>query len=567
MISIATDIVVGYLSSAAVLMFVCQLATLIWGLFLFGGYLYIFKKLYRNAKWRQREMTKYQLYKIKLESVTPITKEPKLTLNIAIKVTFVTAIFGLLFSGIMTYSMFGVFSIFANDIPDPWPWWFFKFSMRIVELAMCATMVYVATQPFRYNSEVTGKKWNLNSAMFYFPCRRIFQCDEQELKDDGLHWFSSDLYADPTQPVPNDMSAFNINPILVEESIPITMRVHSSSKHTTGTSCSDSNSGSNEKGVKCGSQSQQHQVASRPTSLLVKENGLVRFRQDGDEDADPVVLSTEDELDLQDPDVMNDPFDAALAQHQHQDRKERLELLLLTGQGIFLPDQFGESNFDTHSRQNFKPSLNRKTSKYSRSKSALGECDTPASTRSYCSYDTLLDGNASMWSYKPPSSIHLRDSIENYLDMNLGTPDNIDSPLKAPLTRCNSNRSRWRRASFFTRNSNRYISSTSDLPSLQEHHDSLEQQQHDSQDSMTFSTASEFSVDGCGRSLRRLMRSNSDSYSLTGIPRDLSFPSGYESAESEKATGRDNWKHLIDSKMQVRNLLNNINDLCTETSH
>ena len=48
----------------------------------------------------------------------------------------------------------------------------------------------------------------------------------------------------------------------------------------------------------------------------MKENGLVRFRQEGDEDADPVVLSTEDELDLQDPEVMENPFAAALAQHQ-----------------------------------------------------------------------------------------------------------------------------------------------------------------------------------------------------------------------------------------------------------
>ena len=57
-------------------------------------------------------------------------------------------------------------------------------------------------------------------------------------------------------------------------------------------------------------------IFRRPTSLLVKENGLVRFRQEGDEDADPVVLSTEDELDLQDPEVMENPFAAALAQHQ-----------------------------------------------------------------------------------------------------------------------------------------------------------------------------------------------------------------------------------------------------------
>ena len=42
----------------------------------------------------------------------------------------------------------------------------------------------------------------------------------------------------------------------------------------------------------------------------------MRFRQEGDEDADPVVLSTEDELDPQDPDVVENQFAAALAQHQ-----------------------------------------------------------------------------------------------------------------------------------------------------------------------------------------------------------------------------------------------------------
>ena len=233
----------------------------------------------------------------------------------------------------------------------------------------------------------------------------------------------------------------------------------------------------------------------------------------------------------------------------------------------------------------------------------------------------FLDGNASatasMWSYRPPSSIHLRDSIENYLDMNLDTPDNMDSPISGPTSgyrhflytpdnqdsplkapsqgRKNSHRCRWRSGPF-TRNraispdsctsgyrhfrdiadrhfggsttsGNRYFSSTSDLQSLQEYHDILEQQlQHNSQDSMTFSTLSDLSLEGAGRSPRRLLRSNSDSLTgtgATGIPRDLSFPSGYESAESDR---KDDWKQLFDSKRKVQNLLNDINDLCTETS-
>ena len=203
--------------------------------------------------------------------------------------------------------------------------------------------------------------------------------------------------------------------------------------------------------------------------------------------------------------------------------------------------------------------------------------------RSFCSSDTFLDGNASMWSFRPPSSIHLRDSIENYLDMNLDTPDIIDSPLRAPpRSRANSHRSRWRSGPF-SRNSNpssnRYFSSTSDLQSLQEYHDILELQQqqqhlqqeaepeHHSQDSMTFSMTSDMSLDGVGRSPCRLLRSKSDSLTGTsGIPRDLSFPSGYESAESDRAFGKDDWKQTFDNKRKVQNLLNDINDLCTDTS-
>ena len=44
-------------------------------------------------------------------------------------------------------------------------------------------------------------------------------------------------------------------------------------------------------------------------------NPSFRFRQEGDEDADPVVLSTEDELDVDDPNVQEDPFAAALVLH------------------------------------------------------------------------------------------------------------------------------------------------------------------------------------------------------------------------------------------------------------
>ena len=165
--------------------------------------------------------------------------------------------------------------------------------------------------------------------------------------------------------------------------------------------------------------------------------------------------------------------------------------------------------------------------------------------------------------------------------MSLDTPDNLDSPVRGPShSRENSNSYRWRSGPFARHGNgtsgNRYFRSTSDLQLLQEYHDTLEQQQqspwqqHNSQDSMTFSTLSDLSLDGVGRSPRRLLRSNSDSLTGTGtscIPRDLSFPSGYESAESDRgAFGKDDWKQIFNSKRKVQNLLNDINNLCAETS-
>ncbi len=257
-----------------------------------------------------------------------------------------------------------------------------------------------------------------------------------------------------------------------------------------------------------------------------------------------------------------------------------------------LPDQFGETSTDqpqyqaqhsypgaasTAGRGSHKPSRGRRRS-YPRKRSvpnwAPTGCETPASTRSFCSNDTGLDGVSSVWSYRPPSSIHLQDSIENYLDISLETPDDLDASPPG------CSRNRWREKG---RRKPYLSSSTSDLQSLQEYHDSLEQQarrpHHASHDSMTFSTASELSLDaGYFRSPRRLPRSNSDSVtspggggggaggSGAGMPRDLSFPSGYESAESERTSGREDWKHVFDSKRKVQNLLDDIHDLCTETS-
>ena len=112
--------------------------------------------------------------------------------------------------------------------------------------------------------------------------------------------------------------------------------------------------------------------ASRPASLLVSENGFVRVRQDGELGGDPVMLSTDDELE-----EPNASFNHAWVNNK---KDEHLY-------------------------------------------SVIQESWTPASLRHH-------DVTASMLSYRVPSSIHLRDSIDNALDMEgftIRTPDVLNS--------------------------------------------------------------------------------------------------------------------------------------------
>ncbi len=261
--------------------------------------------------------------------------------------------------------------------------------------------------------------------------------------------------------------------------------------------------------------------------------------------------------------LTGNPFAAALAQHklnllQHERQKQPVHEYGRNRHKSDKSDFYRRRSFEKSkgSRRHSKPKYNRSKSAPS---NATSGATTPATPRSLCSNDTFLDGTSSMWSYRPPSSIHLRDSIENCLDMNLHTPDNIDSPFQTPSRNSGSSKRHWRRP--FSRSS-RPISSTSDLQSLREYSPYMHSPYIPiSQDSLMFSTASEFSLDAFSRSPYRMGRSNSD-YSLSCIPRDLSFPSGYESADSDTKATRDEWKLVNENKRKTQNLLNDIQGLC-----
>ena len=73
----------------------------------------------------------------------------KPTLSAAIKVTFFTAICGLMTVALEVYAIYGVYNTFTRDPPRAWPWWMYQTTLRLIEFLMGATMSYVASQPFR----------------------------------------------------------------------------------------------------------------------------------------------------------------------------------------------------------------------------------------------------------------------------------------------------------------------------------------------------------------------------------------------------------------------------------
>jgi hypothetical protein len=248
-LSVTTDVIVGSIASARALMFVCQLVSVMWGILLFAGYFYIFKTLYVAALRRQKDLLKLSLGKLRLPGIKPIHKPPRLTLGLGVKVTLATAITGLLYSALQIYAMVGVYGVFSKSIPAPWPWWGFKFLLRILELVMCFLMSYVATQPFRYQKRPNR---TVCDCFCWAPCHAICEGKEYETKEDSIYWneihgvsvsYSQEL--DPSDPSQAVAAKYTGSP---DESIPLSseedITLHKSRSNTMDSDYGDLDLGS-----------------------------------------------------------------------------------------------------------------------------------------------------------------------------------------------------------------------------------------------------------------------------------------------------------------------------------
>lgn len=169
-LSIVTDIVVGFLSSASVLILVCQVFFIVWGLLMFIGYLILFRKLYKGAIHHQKTMAGLHEHKSPVLHGHGHQSKPKhkYTFGLAVKITFISAFFGVAMVGFELYGIFGVYgALSTNTKPEPWPWWTYHVIVRTLEFLMCLSVTFVASQPLRYKLK---KKSNRSIYHYILPC-------------------------------------------------------------------------------------------------------------------------------------------------------------------------------------------------------------------------------------------------------------------------------------------------------------------------------------------------------------------------------------------------------------
>ncbi|XP_022248855.1 uncharacterized protein LOC111087221 [Limulus polyphemus] len=313
--SLTTDILVGSFVKAGILLFVCQVMFCMWSLFLSVGYFHIFSKLYRAALRKQSEMIRVTFTKLHIDGAKLPKKLPRPTLGLAVKVTLVTAVFGLMMTALQLYGIIRVYSVFVKNKPEPWPWWAYQLGCRILELAMCLTMSFIATQPMRHFESSDGKCCNL---LLWFPCNVFIGCcckgEEMDYEAYSYYYanyqgirngaFNNASFDDPRRwEQGNSLPIIRTFSVEADDTVPLKSLPNRSRPNENRTnpseiclltsqkanhiSCStnDDLSNSLKTVVPLGtmsSASDSRLAGDKPPSMLYKEKGIIRFRREGD---------------------------------------------------------------------------------------------------------------------------------------------------------------------------------------------------------------------------------------------------------------------------------------------
>ncbi|ELT90736.1 hypothetical protein CAPTEDRAFT_187422 [Capitella teleta] len=379
-ISILTDMIIGYYFDSRITSMVCQIASLIWGFFLMASYFYTFRRLYASAVRQHSDLSRFTVPCVKDSYDGPSVRKtkPRIVMNLALKITLITALLGFLNMGVHIYGMIDVINVFKQETPEPWPWWAMHFTLRLTELAMAVLMMFVASQPLRYPHNVRDKDPSRNKQwwdmLYFIPCFRICQIENQ---DDSRQELQMTAHQESLLRSQSSYCHAQINhnitltPNLDIQTRVIDNRLFAAVADTETRGC----------------------ASSRPTSMLVQEDGLIRFRLEDDPVGEPIT-STDDELDA-DPGNTNENC-----------RSENEEF---------------EQTVNRYLRCHSVPAKDSKQGVPATHSLPNTGTNTPATPRSFLS----IDPEEGVFTFRPPSSIHLRASIEGALDYS-------DLSLKSP---------------------------------------------------------------------------------------------------------------------------------------
>ncbi|KAF8790022.1 uncharacterized protein LOC129960791 [Argiope bruennichi] len=283
-------------------------------------YFFTFKRLHHRALRKQGEMIRLTFTKLHIDGAQLPKKLPKPTLGLAVKLVLVSSFIQILLFFLSPYAMIFLRGLFPKmDVPNPWFWWGYQLSCRILELLFCATMSFVATQPLKH-FEIGDNRFC--SILMWFPCSSFAECfRKEEVVDFEAH---SDNYANPQGLRRTDFNAVASSRRLQTNSLPtfrtpltevdanLPMRtLPCTGRHTNHASALSllsyyrskrTLSLSTNEGLEDLERTLCNQTVSssdgrntlRPASMLYKDNGFIRFRRENDPEQ-PMEMSDEDD--------------------------------------------------------------------------------------------------------------------------------------------------------------------------------------------------------------------------------------------------------------------------------
>ncbi|XP_076248790.1 uncharacterized protein LOC143188429 [Calliopsis andreniformis] len=152
--------VLGYKDEAKILPLICQCIYIVVCVTLGLGYMYV----YRVVRSQIHVTSNKAVGANHIVSADPTT----MALNTAITTSIATALFFILMGFVQLYGIFG--NVQERPQSYPWLWWGWQFSVRLLELAVCGLLAWVASLSQYPLREKQLQQHTVHSGFALFPC-------------------------------------------------------------------------------------------------------------------------------------------------------------------------------------------------------------------------------------------------------------------------------------------------------------------------------------------------------------------------------------------------------------